>query len=334
MRVRLTQIDGALPNIALMKLAHWHKQQAHEVVTTRQLEPDLFEAPYDRVYGSAIFKFSAERIERFRRAWPDAILGGTGTESRAEVEEITGEHHGLDYSGHPDFTASIGFTQRGCRLKCKFCVVPAKEGKNRSVATIDEIWRGEPWPKHLHLLDNDFFGQEPAKWAKRCQEMITGGFKVCFSQGINVRLINPAACVALRNLDYRDNEFKVKRLYTAWDNLKDEGVFFGGVDMLEHHGIPPRHLMAYMLIGYDKAETWGRIWHRFARMVERGIRPYPMVYDRERRDLRCFQRWVIRKQYEHVAWGDYIPDAHTKSRDSVEAWKPYGHRLPETRAAA
>lgn len=327
-RIRLTQIDGALPNLALMKLAHWHKQQGHEVVQTRQIEPDLFEDHYDVVYGSAIFKFSADRIERFRRAWPGAVLGGTGTGFTHTVEDFVGsEHHGYDYSGYPDFDASIGFTQRGCRLKCKFCVVPAKEGKNRSVATIEEIWRGAPYPKHLHLLDNDFFGQEPAKWAKRCQEMITGGFKVCISQGINVRLINPAACVALRMLDYRNTDFSRKQLYTAWDNLGDERIFFKGVDMLEQYGIPPQHLMAYMLVGYDPRETWDRIWYRFTLMVERGISPYPMVFGQGRADLKCFQRWVIAGggMYRYISWGDY--ERETKSDESVRAWEPYAGRL-------
>lgn len=320
MNIRLTQLDGALPNLALMKLAHWHKSRGDEVTLSRSIEPDLFEPRYERVYGSAIFKFSAERIERFRRAWPDAVIGGTGTGSTATVEDITGtDHQGFDYSGYPKFDASIGFTQRGCRLKCKFCVVPQKEGKNRSVATIDEIWRGEPYPKHLHLLDNDFFGQEFVKWSKRCQEMITGKFKVCLSQGINVRLINPAACVALRNIDYRNTDFSRKQLYTAWDNIGDEKVFFRGVDMLEQYGIPPKHLMAYMLIGFDPAETWLRIWHRFNRMVERGISPYPMVFDRKRADLLCFQRWVITGLYRFVPWGDY--ERSTKSPESVLAWE-------------
>ena len=37
-----------------------------------------------------------------------------------------------DYKIYPDFEHSIGFSQRGCRLKCKFCVVSCcirKEGK-------------------------------------------------------------------------------------------------------------------------------------------------------------------------------------------------------------
>jgi len=79
---------------------------------------------------------------------------------------------------------------------------------------------------------------------------------------------------------------------------------------LERAGIPPTRLMAYMLIGYDPAETWDRIWHRFNKMVERGIRPYPMVFNRERKDLTRFQRWVIRGLYRIVPWAEYDP-SHT-----------------------
>lgn len=317
MNVRLTQLDGALPNLALMKLAHWYRQQGDEVTLTRSIEADLFEPRPDVVYGSAIFDFSAERVERFRLAWPQAIVGGTGSGSTTTVEAITGPaHRGVDYSGYPDFKDSIGFTQRGCRLKCKFCVVPAKEGKNRGEARIDEIWRGEGYPKHLHLLDNDFFGQPD--WRSRIEEIVAGGFKVCMSQGINVRLINEEAAAAMATINYRDTKFNTKRLYTAWDNIGDEKVFFRGVDILERAGIPATHLRAYMLIGFDHTETWARIWHRFNRMVERGIEPYPMVYNRKRADLLCFQRWVITGIYRFVKWPDY--ERSTKSAESVTAW--------------
>lgn len=194
--MRLTQIDGALPNLALMKLAHWHKSQGDEVYTVRNIEPELFEPTYDKVYGSAIFKFSQERLMRFQRAWPGAIVGGTGTPFVQTVEEMIGDDHEFyDYSGYPDVTYSIGFTQRGCRLKCKFCVVPGKEGKPRSVNTIAQIWRGEGHPRHLHILDNDFFGNP--EWRDRIAEIREGKFKVCLSQGINVRLINEEAAAAM-----------------------------------------------------------------------------------------------------------------------------------------
>ena len=77
--VRLTQIDGALPNLALMKLAHWHRAKGDTVTLTRNIERDLFEPAYDVVYGSAIFGFSQLRLMQFQRQWPDAIVGGSGT---------------------------------------------------------------------------------------------------------------------------------------------------------------------------------------------------------------------------------------------------------------
>lgn len=301
-----------------MKLAHWHKARGDSVVTTRSLQPTLFEESYDAVYGSAIFKFSSSRIQRFTTQWPSAVIGGTGTDSLAVVEEITGaEHSGYDYSGYPDFDASIGFTQRGCRLSCKFCVVPKKEGKPRSVSTIHDIWRGHPWPRKLHLLDNDFFGQPD--WKQRITEIREGKFRVCLSQGINVRMITDESAAALASIEYRDTHFRERRLYTAWDNLRDEAVFFSGVERLEHAGIPAKHLRAYMLVGFDIEETWERIWHRFERMIARGIEPYPMVYDRKRTDLLCFQRWVITGLYRIVPWEDY--KRSTKSKESVEALK-------------
>ncbi len=318
MKIRITQIDGALPNLALMKLAHWHRALGHEVTVTRRIEPDLWEPAYDRVYGSAIFSFSAARLQRFRQQWPGAVLGGTGSGNTQTVEQLLGvpsyEHY--SYDGW-DVDYSIGFTQRGCRLKCKFCVVPMKEGKNHSVSTIPGIYRGAPYPRKLHLLDNDFFGQPSADWMARMAEIRVGKFRVCLSQGINVRLIDDTAAHELASIEYRDTAFSRRRLYTAWDNLGDEKVFFRGVDTLERAGIPPKNLMAYMLVGYDPAETWEAIWHRFNRMVLRGIKPYPMVYDRRRADLLCFQRWVNTGLYRIVEWKDY--QRSTKSAASMEA---------------
>lgn len=317
MQVRVTQIDGELPNLALMKLAHWHRARGDQVTVTRHLERDLFEPDYDRVYGSAIFGFSQLRLMRFMRQWPEAIVGGTGTTSVQTVEELIGdEYEHYDYEGWPGVDYSIGFLQRGCRLACKFCVVPKKEGKPRSVNTVADLWRGDQHPRKLHILDNDFFGNP--EWRERIAEIRAGKFRVCLSQGINTRLIDDEAAEALATIEYRDTKFERRRLYTAWDNLKDEARFFAGVDRLEKAGVPPTNLMTYMLIGYDKAETWERLWHRFNRMVERGVKPYPMVYDRSRRDLLAFQRWVLTGLYRVVPWEEFRHDA--KSEESVAAY--------------
>ena len=303
MKVRLTHIDGKLPNLALMRLSRAHKAAGDDVFHTRDIMRGLFEPDYDRVYGSSIFSMSATRVALLLQEWPDAVIGGTGTSSPLTIEAVAPPHvEGYDYDVYPDYEYSLGFTQRGCRLKCKFCVVPAKEGKPRSVNTVWDIWR-DGSERKLHLLDNDFFGQE--HWRERIAEIRDGGFRVCLNQGINVRLIDDEAAEALASIEFRDDQFKRRCLYTAWDNLKDEKIFFRGMDTLERAGIPGKQVMAYMLVGYDPAETWERIMHRLDRMVEREILPYPMVYDPQRRDLKRFQRWVIRRFYEFVPWEEY-----------------------------
>lgn len=317
MHVRITQLDGALPNLALMRLSHWHKQRGDTVHYTRTARRELFESEYGAVYGSAIFDFTADKLARFKASFPDAILGGTGVddkaadpESWATVERIAGDAPYVDYDHWPTFTASMGFTQRGCRLSCKFCWVPKKEGKPRHAGTVRELWRGPGFPKHLHLLDNDFFGGP--SWQDRIAEIRDGGFKVSFTQGINVRAVTPEVAAAIATVEYRNNKFNRRTLYTAWDNLKDEEVFFRGVDTLEAAGIPPTRLMAFMLIGFDKKETWERIHHRFDRMVARGIRPYPMPFDQKRRDHKQFQRWAVTGLYRAVPFKEY--DAGIKRR--------------------
>jgi hypothetical protein len=254
MKVRLTQIDGALPNLALMKLSHFHRSRGDDVHFTRSVDRDLFEPAYDRVYGSALFDFSGDRLERFKTAWPDAIIGGTGAGEHLlqfSVEQLIGsEYEYYDYSGYPTFEESIGFTQRGCRLNCGFCSVRKKEGRPRPLNTIDNIWRGEPWPKKLRLLDNDFFGQPQDQWRARIKEIRDGGFRVNITQGINIRLVNEEAAEALASIEYRDTKFERRKLYAAWDNLKDETVFFsrrGPPSARRHPTDPPTCLHAHRL---------------------------------------------------------------------------------------
>ena len=126
MQVRLTHIDGKLPNLALMKLAHWHRAQGDQVVLARTPSPTMFETCYDRVYGSALFSWSGKVAQRLQQAYPEAIIGGTGSGSWSTVEEAIGQepYEHYDYSIYPDYPWSLGFTQRGCRLNCGFCVVP------------------------------------------------------------------------------------------------------------------------------------------------------------------------------------------------------------------
>lgn len=314
MTVRLTQIDGKLPNLALMKLSAWHKQQGHRVVFSKEITRDLFEPEYDCVYASTIFKWSTAKTEMFRQQWPDALVGGTGTDDPRTVEQLIGsDFERYDYEIYPWFKHSIGFTQRGCRLNCSFCVVPKKEGRVRGMNRISDIWRGNGHPKTLHLLDNDFFGQP--EWRERCNEILAGDFAVCLNQGINVRLIHKEGAEMLAQMRYSDDQFTKRRIYTAWDNRKDETIFLRGIGLLLDAGIKPQSIMVYMLCGYWPGETMDDVMYRFEKMKAMGLMPYPMVYDNANKTLKKFQRWVIRRLHEFVPWSEYM----NKSSDNQEA---------------
>ena len=315
MRVLLLQLDGKLPNLALMRIAAHH---AGDEVVFRQIgnraamENSLFDplSSFDRVYASLIFDRSRPLAERLKELRPDAVIGGTGWDLRITLEQrgITAQP---DYAIYPRFPHSIGFTQRGCRLRCKFCVVPEKEGAVTEANTIAEIWRGEGHPRNLLLLDNDFFGQ--SHWQQRIEEIRSGGFKVSFNQGINARMLTDETAAAIASVRYFDDQFQRRRIYTAWDNQKDERRLFAGLNALTKHGINPDHIMVYMLIGYWSGETAADRDYRRARVREFGCRPYPMPFVRTP-ELVGFQRWVVGAYDKRFTWAQWVAAGYRPER--------------------
>lgn len=304
MKALLFQLDGKVPNIALMRIAAHHRSRGDSVEFRWTGDPrrELWDTP-DVVYGSSIFEKTKPTVDRLRSEFPHAFVGGTGVRVDSTLEEIGISTLDQDYSLYPKWRQSIGFSQRGCRLRCSFCVVPRKEGAMRPEKTIAEIWRGDPWPRELILLDNDFFGQP--HWRERIAEIRDGNFKVSFNQGINVRFITDEAAEAIASINYRDDSMKVKRIYTAWDNRKDEDQLFAGLNRLVRYGIKPDHIMVYMLIGYWPGETAADWVYRQGKLREFGCRPYPMPYVRTREAV-GFQRWVVGAYDKRITWIDWI----------------------------
>ena len=99
MRVRLTHIDGHLPNLALMSLSAWHKAQGDEVHFHRSPSRQLGEPDYDVVYASAIFTKSAPLVAELREIGCRVSLfvdaGCPGLEEAARV----GAHRVELYTG-------------------------------------------------------------------------------------------------------------------------------------------------------------------------------------------------------------------------------------------
>jgi hypothetical protein len=302
MKILLFQVDGKIPNLALMRIAAHHRQLGDEVVlrsaeNAARTHPQFGDS-FHKIYASAIFQRSRRTCELIQSEWEGVIIGGTGWSLETTTEQYGISTNELEWSLYPDFPNSIGFTQRGCRMSCEFCVVPRKEGHVQEAATITEIWRGEPHPRNVILLDNDFFGQ--ARWRDRIRELIDGHFRVSFNQGINARCITDEAAEAVASVDYYDDQFSQRRIYTAWDNRDDEDRLFSGLNRLVKYGVKPSAIMVYMLIGFWPDETQADREYRRKRLRDFGAIPFPMSY-RKTPELIQFQRWVIR------AWDKVMP---------------------------
>ena len=134
MRIRLTQIDGKLPNLALMKLAHYHRDARrrdpfHQGCRARSARARI----RSRLWLGDLLVQRAARGARFAPSFPTRSSAAPTTSPTTRPSSrcsVSSEYEHYDYSIYPKFDGSIGFTQRGCRLKCGFCVVPKKEGKS------------------------------------------------------------------------------------------------------------------------------------------------------------------------------------------------------------
>lgn len=315
---RLYQLDGRV-SLALMRLSAHHKILGHEVELVhagnkQALEQGIFDQPADFTYASLIFTKTRPLAERLLQICPDAIVGGTGWDfgkpasERATLEKL-GVARAWDYSLYPTVTYSLGYLQRGCRLRCGFCDVWRAEGTVRPESSVLEVWRGDPWPRHLVLLDNDPFGSP--RWERDFEFMRSNGFRVCLQQGFNARLIGRSHAAEIAGLDYRAEDFKTKRLYCAWDNRGDEKKLMRGLGYLTDAGVLPNHILVYVLVGFDHKTEAARPlnqddFYRVNELRDFGAFPYPMPFHRSR-ELVGFQRWVVRDYDKRgVSWSDFV----------------------------
>ena len=250
---------------------------------------------YDLIYASKIFKGSdGSNLDGSKM-----IIGGTGYDVSvllpSDIDSISPDY------GLYNYAHSIGFTMRGCRFSCSFCVVPTKEGRPKSVSTIEEIWTNRD-SDLLVLLDNDFFGQD--EWLSRINEMNKLGLRVNFNQGLNIRLISDEQAKALSSVRFVNRSAKSRQVSFAWDKINDEALVRQGIDRCISAGIKPRQMMFYVLIGYDT--TPEEDMHRVMMLHDIGCDPFVMPYNKDDHYQRRFARWVNAKQlFKSVPWENY-----------------------------
>ena len=290
MQVGIYDVDSKIPNLALMKISQWHKSKGDGV----ELYNPLWLDAYDKVYASKVFDFSDGSM-----LVPDRMtIGGTGWNNTTLPQNI--EDCIPDYTIY-NYPHSIGFTMRGCRFNCKFCVVPEKEGKPKSNNTIDEIWtnRGSDF---IVLLDNDFFGNP--EWEERIKEIKDYGLKVNFSQGLNIRIITDKQAKELSSIQFRTLSGKSKLVHFAWDRVFDEKLIDKGIQRCLDNGLKAEQMSFYVLIGFDT--TPEQDMYRVMKLRNYRCHPYVMPYNKEDHYQKRFARWVNHKAiFKTVNWEEY-----------------------------
>ena len=187
MRIGLIDVDRLnnrkgkkpYPNLAMMKISAYHKHQGDAVEWY-----DGF-SRYDRVYMSKVFNFTPDYPYCIQA--DEIIKGGTGYDITAklpaEIERFTPDY---DLYEVPKDIA-YGFLTRGCPNKCKWCVVPKKEGKIAPYMDIEDI--ATEGRNKIILMDNNVLASDYG--LQQIEKIIRLGLKVDFNQALDARLVTP-----------------------------------------------------------------------------------------------------------------------------------------------
>lgn len=312
MRIGLIDLEAntGYPNIPLMKISAWHKQQGD---TVEWYEP-LFSGHMDIVYVSKVFSFSPDYPYHIDA--DKVIRGGSGycisLENGKEVYDTTKdkelppeiEHIYPDYSIYGITDTAYGFLTRGCPRGCSFCHTGVKDGRlSRKVADLAEFWNGQ---KKLVLLDQNLLAAR--EWEDLLQQIIDSKASTEFNGGLDIRLMTPEKAAMVKQV-------KTKIVHFAWDRYQDKEIIVPKLEQFKKiTGWDKRKMIVYVLCNYDT--TTEQDLERIYTLKKLGYWPYVMIYNKESLPkghiTRKLQRWVnMRAVFETVQnFEEYLRKGH------------------------
>lgn len=327
----LIDIDGKLPNLALMKISSYYKSLGEQVEFV-EYEKKKPKKNYDKIYASCLFTWNKDKIHKLQNIHGDKIqFSGTGydfeeinkelvevrhTELPPEIEKCVpdydlytvedvykrnckgiGTKEGKMKKAEIITNMGIGFTSRGCVRNCGFCIVPKKEGCFRNVAEVKDLIN--PASNVITLYDNNFTADP--NMIDKLKEIKERNLIIDISQGIDIRLLTEEQAKALSEVKH------LRQIHYAWDLLSFQDKVLEGIKILSKYIKEYRH-KCFILLGYNS--TFEEDFYRFKRLEELGIQPYAMIYNKnERGDVRLhhFARWINGNFYTVCKFEDYTP---------------------------
>lgn len=263
MLIGLVDVDGhakkkkwgatIYPNLALCKIARYHRAQGNEV------EWAIPFYHYDVIYMSKIFNFTPNDLTMYDA---DTIIkGGTGYDISSQLpKEI--DRLQPDYSIYPNIPSdtAYGFLTRGCPNKCRWCVVPKKEGAIRPYMDVDEI--AIEGRRKLVLMDNNVLAAGDY-CIQQLQKIIERGYRVDFNQALDARLVTDEIAQLLAKVKWLDNN----RIRFGCDTHGQITECERAMNMINRYGFTGQYFL-YTMLTSDFKECYDRITYWWRRTQE------------------------------------------------------------------
>ena len=317
--IGLYDVDSVnFPNLALMKISAYHKQQGDhvEMLYTSRME-------YDKIYVSKVFSDEYSKMEispaMLEMTAKEVVYGGTGFAIKVENEKevytkerdrdlpFEIDHVYPDYSLYPELTKgkAYGFLTRGCPNDCSFCSVSQKEGRcSVKVADLSEWWNGQ---SKIVLLDPNILACKDRLYL--LNQLAESGARVDFTQGLDARFCTEEVCEVF-------NRIKKGFVHFAFDFMKNEKAIVKGLETYIRICKPREdRTSVYILTNYDT--TFKEDMYRVKMVQSLGIRPDIRIYRKNTapKITRWLQRWcnnrfIYESQKDFM---DYVPTINGKT---------------------
>ena len=296
MKIGLIAVDSQYPNLALMKISAWHKMNGDSVEWYTPFEQ------YDILYMSKIFNFTPDYGQWITNA-RHIRKGGTGYDIHSMLPEEM-EFVVPDYSIYPsiDHKTAYGFLTRGCPNKCKWCVVPKKEGNIRPYMDVDDIAIGGR--TNLVLMDNNILACDYG--IDQIRKIIDKRYRVDFNQALDARLVTDDVAKLLAKVRWID----VIRF--GCDTPKQIVECERAMKLIDEYGGKPAQYLMYTMIDKDIDEAYNRLSHfkkyKNVRVVAQPFRDIDnpsQIIPQWQKDM---ARWAMRRElYAKCDFKDFEP---------------------------
>jgi len=213
------------------------------------------------------------------------VAGGSGIDIKLRLPEAV-ESLPADYNLYPELgDRAIGFLTRGCPFRCRFCLVPAKEGGVRQVSDLDDLITRRR--RKLILLDDNILAHPDAK--RFLEGMIRRNLQVNFNQTLDLRCVDADIARLLRRVQCSNVRF-TRRVHHF--SLKDNRNLEEVRGKYQLFGFTPRDNVEFVcMYGFNTTLAQDVDRFRFLRSLPGAyvfVQPYRPAPGGPPANLKCF----------------------------------------------